>query len=268
MNKIWAVCPQGLVPPENIPDEAAHLYEIDIGQLCCQLRQANQLQGEEITALGKNIYFLGRREFGPESVAFALACRLTPRSLFSGHALLRRGVPHGRLICLTPTRPSLDLEDVRSLSDDHVFVCPVDENQHRPEMLALREDELTRLIAQPLELARTFTLYLDTRRHMAIFKGVSITMNRHAFDLLAMLAREAAGLGGWVKRDTIFSAFWMTGVGNPTAQDSRIDDLAREVRNDLAKVHGVGEDEAKKLIQTKSRVGYRLTLPASELKVI
>ncbi len=261
--KIFAVCPQALVPPQKLSETDVSLYEIDGHSLCRLIRQANSVEGPEITTLGRDMYFVGEKVYGPEKLSIVFLCRLTKLNLKLSHSEIRNEIKGGRIVCLTPSPPTIDLDEARRLRDDRIFVCPIDEFQKRSESLLLQDDAILEMLRPASEQMATPVLDITEKSHIVKFKGQSLTFNKMAFDLLVMLAIEAKTKSGYVRREDIDKTFWPSG----SVQDSRINDLVREVRNMFAQVIK-NKKELTKIIKTKSRVGYKLNIPPDEIIIL
>ena len=125
-----------------------------------------------------------------------------------------------------------------------------------------------RWVVPSVESPSDFTLYMIPSKHLAYYKGREILrMGKLAYRLLVMLASEAIDGPGWVEHDRIWD-MWGDGPEGPTVEKSRIADLVREVKDALDGVRGGKPPPARNLIETKNRVGYRLSLPRSEIRVI
>jgi len=88
------------------------------------------------------------------------------------------------------------------------------------------------------------------------------------FDLLVLLAQEASAGQRWVSRDRISEVCWSEdwARGDPATED-QINNVVSELRKALRKDGGISAREARLLVQSKSKNGYRLNLPANEIEI-
>jgi len=123
---------------------------------------------------------------------------------------------------------------------------------------------------QPVKQGRISTspdvvLSVSDANHEAYLRGNQLSMPPRAFQLLVLLAKQAANSGGWVKRDAIYANLWAGVTDKDMVYDRQIDDTVKELRRSLDSVEpGIG----KKLIKTKSRVGYCLQLESSKVALL
>ena len=96
-----------------------------------------------------------------------------------------------------------------------------------------------------------------------IFDGLELSIEPRDFDGFVLLAEEAADVGGWVLRDSIAAALRASTRrdGNP----EQVDRCIYRLRNAFRKLASVIEVPGHAYIETKPKVGNRLTLAASEI---
>lgn len=248
----------------RLPD--AHdiqLCDIDLEAVCRQLRAQSDLTGPGPARLSPRLWRLGRHQRNDRAVEVCLV-----RQMRSGTA--QEVVDHVRgaidadtpvaLIALsslelpTPLRRQLDgLRMTVTCIEEHLGADPA-----RPFALDLSRLRL------PVSSAETAArLNIDRVGRRVTFDAVELAIEPRDFDVFALLAEEAAGSGGWVQRDTISATLQSaTGRhGNPEQADRSINRLRNLFRKEdcLAAVPQNG------FIETRSKVGYRLTLPAAAI---
>ena len=115
-------------------------------------------------------------------------------------------------------------------------------------------------------LAAEAVLLVNVAGHQAYFRGVALSMPPRAFQLLVLLARQAAGGDeGWVKRETIYAMFWPGESVKMMIYRRQIHDTVKELRRALdAAEAGAGT----RLIETRHRVGHRLRLFPPDLALV
>jgi len=112
------------------------------------------------------------------------------------------------------------------------------------------------------------TLCLDPEGSLCYFRGAQVNLSKMPFDLFVLLAREARKGKRWVSRDRISEACWPEewARGNPATED-QINNVASELRKALRKDSNISAREARLLVQSKTKNGYRLNLPAHEIEI-
>jgi len=115
-------------------------------------------------------------------------------------------------------------------------------------------------------LAREAVLLVDVAGHQVYFRGVSLSPPPRAFQVLVLLAQQAAGGDeGWVKRETIYAMLWPGEDLKMMIYRRQIDDTIKELRRALDAVEaGAGN----RLIETRPRVGHRLRLLPPDLVLV
>lgn len=115
-------------------------------------------------------------------------------------------------------------------------------------------------------LAREAVLLVDVAGHQVYFRGVSLNPPPRAFQVLVLLAQQAAGGDeGWVKRETIYAMLWPGEDLKMMIYRRQIDDTIKELRRALDAVEaGAGN----RLIETRPRVGHRLRLLPPDLVLV
>jgi len=115
---------------------------------------------------------------------------------------------------------------------------------------------------------KDLALRIDPGGSLCYFRNVLVNLSKMPFDVLVLLAEEAKAGPRWVSRDRISEACWPEewARGNPATED-QINNVASELRKALRKDGGVSAREALILVQSKSKNGYRLNLPAHEIEI-
>ena len=106
-------------------------------------------------------------------------------------------------------------------------------------------------------------LVVDRTGRRVIFDGLELSIEPRDFDVFVLLAEEAADAGGWVLRDSIAATLRASTRrdGNP----EQVDRCINRLRAAFRKLASVIEVPGQAFIETKPKVGYRLTLAASEI---
>jgi DNA-binding winged helix-turn-helix (wHTH) protein len=165
---------------------------------------------------------------------------------------------------------SLDLHLLHHFKADGLVLAAVSDLLTNPGKLALDRQKLSSLLrpaGSPSPEAVIFRL--DVGKSLCYFRGIPVSLTKTPFDVLVLLAREALAGPGWVSRDRIFERCWREDWerGVPP-NDEQITKMVSDVRNALRDAARLSLNEARQLVQTKSKVGYRLNLRPDEIEVI
>jgi len=149
-------------------------------------------------------------------------------------------------------------------------------DKHRMRMsVAVAEDLMGQIQESPfaMNLARVrlassmpaaeTRLVVDRTGRRVIFDKIEISIEPRDFDGFVLLAEEAADVGGWVLRDSIAAA--LRASTRRDANPEQVDRCIYRLRNAFRKSASEIEAPGHPLIETKPKVGYRLTLAASEI---
>ena len=238
-------------------------FDIDLAAICRAIREQSGLEGPGPTPISTRVWRLGR---SPRLGRVAEICLV--RLLREGTA--QEIVDHVRgaidtessiaLISLgrsdLPTAVARQLDALRmtvAVAEDlmgHVTGAP----------FALDLDRIRLASSMPAVETR---LVVDRTGRRVILQNVELGIEPRDFDVFVLLAEEAADAGGWVLRDSIAAALRAsTGRdGNPEQVDRSINRL-RDVFRKEPRLPAVPKNG---FIETKAKVGCRLTLAAAEI---
>lgn len=263
---LWAICPSGNLRPRAITEDEVRQFRIEVGNVHALLREVNRLDGDAITEFTRTICFLGRASLDGRHVPVVLARCLSIRSAESALLVIRARLPDKPLITLTPTTHALDLHTHHYLTADGLIFATMAELQASADSLLLDRPRLESLLRPKSLAVAEAVLRVDEAGHDAHFRGVALTMPPRAFQLLVLLARQAAaGDKGWVKRETIYAMFWPGEDVKMMIYRRQIDDAVKELRRALDAVEA---GSGVRLIETRHRVGHRLQLFPPDLALV
>ncbi len=266
----FALCPAGERLPEELDPRTLRRFEIDLNRLCVAIRQANGLSGAPVERLSHRLFHLGEFSGGGLRRAVFLVRLLRDDNVVDTILTLRGRVGRDDIIMVTPTVSILTLETSRRIALEGVALVAMTESL-RPEDRELFA--LTLPVASPAQ-GRNPTqarLIVDTGGGTARFDGREAVLARREFDMLVVLANEAATGGGFVERDILYSA--MQGEKHPdkalaTVYDEQITKSISLLRKALGETAGISAGDRKALIQVKKKVGYRLTLDRADILIL
>jgi len=268
--KLWAVCPNASLPPRPITEDEVRQFRIEVPTFHQCLRETNRLDGDAITEFTRTTCFLGQVAVSGRKVPILLVRCLTVRSAERTLFEIRGRLPDRPLILLTPTPRTLDLHTIHHLKADGLVIAPLTELLESADAMALNRQKMESLLrpasATP---ARSATLRLDIGRAVCEFRNATVRLAKTPFDVLVLLAKEAQAGPGWVSRDRIFEACWREDwqKGEPPNEE-QITKMVSEVRKALRIAGMISTEEARALVQSKSKTGYRLDLGPQEISLV
>jgi hypothetical protein len=263
---LWAVCPSGNLKPRAITEDEIRQFRIEVRNVHALLREVNRLDGDAITEFTRTICFLGRAGLAGRKVPVVLARCLSTRSAESALLGIRARLPDEPVIILTPTPRALDLHTQHHLKTGGLVLAAIAELQTSADSLLLDRQRLESLLRPKSLSAAEAMLRVDVAGHQAHFRGVALSMPPRAFQVLVLLARQAAEGGeGWVRRDAIYDSLWPDSSDDRMVYLRQIDDTVKELRRAFDAVEpGAG----LRLVETGRRVGYRLKLSPPDLVLV
>ncbi len=267
--KAWAFCANGSAAPREVDPEHLRQFRLQVPTFQRLLRTANKLDEGEITEYTSTLCLLGRIQTAEQKLPVVLACRLRSQSVGSLIFEVRKRLAEKPVIVLTPTPRSLALSSLQDCQREGLMVAAISELLIRPNELTLDRRKLEALVYPTRPgFAATAVLRLEIGRSLCWFKSAEVTLSKMPFDVVVLLAREAQAGPGWVSRDRIFEHCWREDWerGMPP-NDEQITKMVSEVRNTLRAAGSLSLAEARRLVQTKNKVGYRLNLRPDEIDV-
>jgi DNA-binding winged helix-turn-helix (wHTH) protein len=100
----------------------------------------------------------------------------------------------------------------------------------------------------------------------AVFDGHDVDLRPREFNVLKLLAIELTGQNGFVLRETISETVREV-TRNRETNEEQVDKSINLIRDALAKAGRLNGNQRVKLIETKRKVGYRITLPAQAVRI-
>ncbi|MFB3882433.1 MAG: transcriptional regulator [Armatimonadota bacterium] len=265
--KAWAICASGLAEPHEMDPQHLRQFRIEVPEFHRLLRAANKLTGEEITPYSNTLCFLGRMQAAGRDMPVVLARMLRPQSAESLLYEVQGRLKEGRVLVLTPMPRLLDLLAVQRFQAAGLVLASISRLLAEPPALVLDHRKLD-LMLRPTGAgpSRDTVLQLDVGRSLCHFRGAPVDLARMPFGVLVLLATEAQAGSGWLSRDRIFEHCWHDdwARGVPPNEE-QVTKVVSDVRNALRAAGRMSAAEARQLVQTKSKVGYRLNLRSEEI---
>lgn len=238
-------------------------FGIDFAEICRAIREQSGLEGPGPTMISTRVWRLGRSSRHGRVAEICLVRRLREETAQEIVDHVRGAIDTESAVALISLgRSDLPTAVARQLDPLRMTVAAADDLMgHAPGTpFAMDLDRIRLATSLPTVDTR---LLVDRTGRRVIFEGVELTVEPRDFDVFVLLADEAADAGGWVLRDSIAAALRAsTGRdGNPEQVDRSINRL-RDVFRKEPRLTGVPKNG---FIETKSKVGGRLTLAASEI---
>ena len=238
-------------------------FDIDFAEICRAIREQSGLEGPGPTMISTRVWRLGRSSRHGRVAEICLVRRLREETAQALVDHVRGAIDTESSVALISLgRSELPTAVARQLDAMRMTVAVADDLMgHAPGTpFAMDLDRIRLATSLPTVDTR---LLVDRTGRRVIFEGVELTVEPRDFDVFVQLADEAADAGGWVLRDSIAAALRAsTGRdGNPEQVDRSINRL-RDVFRKEPRLTGVPKNG---FIETKSKVGGRLTLAASEI---
>jgi DNA-binding response OmpR family regulator len=249
-----------------IDANALKQFDIDLLELCRQLRRANGWQGSSVERLGPRAFWLGAIGTGSRRRVFVLVLAMRDENAVDTALAIRGRADAGNVAILTPTERNLSTGVLKRLAAERVQVLPITEmlDDDAVEPLTLR---IPRALSSAADASAEERLVVDVQGTRAWFDGKDVDVRAREFAVLTLLAIELMDQDGFVTRDAIFSS-QREATGNEDAQEEQIEKSVSLLRAALAKAGGMTRRQGGSLIKVKRNVGYRLNLLPSSVRVV
>ena len=238
-------------------------FDIDFAEICRAIREQSGLEGPGPTMISTRVWRLGRSPRHGRVAEICLVRRLREETAQEIVDHVRGAIDTESAVALISLgRCDLPTPVARQLDALRMTVAVADDLMgHAPGTpLAMDLDRIRVATSLPTVDTR---LLVDRTGRRVIFEGVELTIEPRDFDVFVLLAEEAAAAGGWVLRDSIAATSRArTGQDSNLEQVDRSINRLRDVFRKEPRLTGVPKNG---FIATKSKVGGRLTLAASEI---
>lgn len=238
-------------------------FDINLAAICRAIREQSRLEGPGPSTISARVMRLGRYADHGRAAEICLVRRLREATAQEIVDHVRGAIDTETAIMLVSLgRCDLSTPVARQLDVLRMAVASAED--------LLRDDaenplamDFSRIRVSSRPSAPEARLVVDRTGRRVICEGVELAVEPRDFDVLVLLVDEAADAGGWVLRDSIAAALRAsTGRdGNPEQVDRSINRL-RDVFRKEPRLPGLPKNG---FIETKSKVGCRLTFAASEI---
>lgn len=241
-------------------------FDIDFGAICRAIREQSDLIGPGPMAISARLWRLGRHERHGRAAEVCLARQLREETAQQIVDHVRGAIDSEAPVALislgdrdVPTAVGRQLDGLRmtlAFGTDLLLDDP-----DRPFAF-----DLTRIRVPTGQQTPNARLQIDRIGRRVIFEGNELTVEPRDFDAFALIAEEAVAAGGWVLRDSI-AATLQSSTGRESNPE-QVDRCINRLRTAFKNLGGVIEVPKRAFIETKPKVGYRLTLSPSEIAFI
>lgn len=238
------------------------IWDIDFGAICRELREQSGLRGPGPRQLSPRIWRLGRHVRNDRGAEICLVRQLRPETAQEIIDHVRGAIDSEALVVIIGlSRCDLPTSVVRQLDGLRMTITAVDvhlgDTSEAPFSL-----DLGRVRLAPARATET-RLSIDRIGRRAIFENFELSVEPRDFDVLALLAEEAAGAGGWVPRDSI--AATLAAATGRDSQPEQVDRSINRLRDAFRKDDRLKDVPRSGFIEAKSKTGYRLTLSSAAI---
>jgi DNA-binding response OmpR family regulator len=240
-------------------------FDLDLHAICKQIRIANKLEGRKVEIINPKVVWLGALGKGSRRREFYFVRALHTRSATDTALSIRGRASAASLVILTPTERNLSNDILKRLAAEGISIVSISE---------MLEDETAEpfSLSLPSSIAATRAprtqerLTIDDQGVRAVFDGRDVDLRPREFHVLKLLAIETTGQNGFVSR-AIISETIREVTGNQETNEEQVDKSINLIRDALAKAGRLNGNQRAKLIETKRKVGYRVTLPAEAVRI-
>ncbi|WP_347267754.1 hypothetical protein [Paracoccus sp. (in: a-proteobacteria)] len=238
-------------------------FDIDLAAICRAIREQSGLEGPGPTPISTRVWRLGRSSRHGRVAEICLVRRLREETAQEIVDHVRGAIDTETAIMLVSLgRCDLPTAVARQLDLLRMTVAPAEDLLRGDAANPLAMD-FSRIRISSGPAVPEARLVVDRTGRRVIFQNVELAVEPRDFDVFVLLAEEAADAGGWVLRGSIDAALRAsTGrEGNPEQVDRSINRL-RDVFRKEPRLPAVPKNG---FIETKAKVGCRLTLAAAEI---
>ncbi|MBI1187361.1 MAG: hypothetical protein GC206_08545 [Alphaproteobacteria bacterium] len=206
--------------------------------------------------LGASVWRLGDLAEGRAVVLVLDALALQPSVLLP---ILRAAPPPPSTTLVVPPGAAADAR--RPFLDMRYHLVGLLEALH-PTDLALRREQLAPIGTKAAALsAGDILLTINPLGLAAEFGGVPLVLRARDFDVLAVIAREAADGRALARQDDLLQALAGGEDGADPVATEQLEKSISRIRDALCSAAGLPRAQGRKLIVNLSRRGYRLAVP-------
>ena len=253
--------------PEPVDPRELVQYPIDLLRLCGAIRNDNNLSGSGPEALSPRTILIGWRSDAVGRRPVVLCRLLRDDNAYEVVHMLASRLTADRLILLTPTERALAVDVLNSLSGRGIEIVPA--------VLALQDSAthpfLLRMEGWGTPASSTpdpdIAIFVDTGGHRAFLLGHELELRPRELKVLIELARAYTS-GRHVTRDQLYEAMYPRAGGvDARTYDEQVTDAISRLRAAFKKAEMATGRPIGRIIQSKRKVGYRLTAGIGRVQI-
>lgn len=258
-----AACPLDRGNDEVLDGDDLRLFRIDLTALCRQIRKANRIEGPPVEPLGAFALRVGSVGRGIRRRQYFLAPALWAKTALDTAYAIRGQADDGTVVILTPTERDLPGSVIGLLRSTQIEVMPIDahldDNAAEPFTLHLLQTPVSASTDEPV-------LSIDSGGHRACFHGADVRLTPRAFNILVVLANEAAQDAGVVNRDLLLDC--LRGADdNEEVSSEQLEKVISNIRGALTSAADMPREHGRTLISSRRGIGYRLDIPPADIRI-
>ena len=261
-DRVFVVSEDGDDLSAAVPADTLRQYDINLLELCRQLRRASDLQGRPPETVMKTAFSIGARGSGSRRVEYFLVRLLRPHTAVDIAAILKARSSADKIGLITPTEQDLPGDIQRRLRAEGVLIHAIetllDDASPEPFRIVL---PLPSTHADPPHTAR---LQIDVQGATVRFDGKLVELRPRERMVLTTLANERANEDGVVSRNAVADAI-RDAVGGNERNDEQIEKVVSNLRKALRTAGAVDPLSAIYPIKASSKAGYRLLIPPQDI---
>lgn len=252
-----ALCPNGILAPQNLDPLRLERYFVDEKELCFQLRQGNGLTGEGVEALSGGLWLLGWDD--AQTPVFALfRCGEASAALAIG-AVLSFAQGQKAEIWL-PCCDVLPLAVRSAAGCDLTFrdlSMEIDVSDTAPMFRLVKQVEK---ISEAIDLKPEIIINVDART--VRFRNADVALGPTVFRLLLTLAEHAVKTHESMPSAKLIKSIWGSKGMNEDLRNN-----LRRLRKGFQKTMGASFDP-KSIIHHNAKTGTRLAIPSKLILIV
>lgn len=263
-DRVFVVSEDGDDLSAVVPADTLRQYDINLLELCRQIRRASDLQGRGPEQVLKTAFLIGGRGSGSRRVEYFLVRLLRPHTAGDVAAMLKARSSGDKIGLFTPTEHDLPGDIQRRLLAEGVLLYAIetllDDASPEPFRIVLP------LPSTHPDPPRTARLQIDVQGATVRFDGSVLQLPPRERMVLTRLANERANEDGVVSRSDIADTI-RDAVGGNDRNDEQIDKVISNLRKALRTAGAVDALGKANLIGSIRRTGYRLLIPANDIHI-
>ena len=253
--------------PEAVDPRELVQYPIDVLRLCGAIRNDNDLTGSGPEVLSPRTVLIGWKTDAVGRRPVVLCRLLRDRNAYEIVHMLTSRLNADRLILLTPTERPLGVDVSNSLSARGTEIVPASLALHG----SVTHPYLLRMDGWGTPASSTpdpsIALFVDATGNRAFLFGHELDLRPREFKVLVELARAYPG-GGYVSRDQLYEAMYpRASSGDAKAYDEQVTDVISRLRAAFKKAGTALGRTMGNIIESKRKVGYRLTPGIGQVQI-